>query len=88
MKTIEMFVLTDMTVDSVTSTDVNRVVGLKLKTVSVKNRSEDVKHIMIWFCTYLKHIHISQVREESGGSLFQTSVEHNVSSLRWENKFD
>lgn len=37
MKTIEMFVLTDMTVDSVTSSDVNRVVGLKLKTVSVKN---------------------------------------------------
>ena len=37
MKTIEMFVLTDMTVNSVTSTDVNRVVRLKLKTVSVKN---------------------------------------------------
>ena len=37
MKTIEMFVLTDMTVNSVTSTNVNRVVGLKLKTVSVKN---------------------------------------------------
>ena len=34
---VEMFVLTDMTVDSVTSSDVNRVVGLKLKTVSVKN---------------------------------------------------
>ena len=47
MKTIEMFVLTDMTVNSVTSTDVKRVVGLKLKTVSVKNRSEDVKNIML-----------------------------------------